>query len=161
MGGGEPLFTDDMKFESHCGWPSFDKEIEGRKIIQAEHNIHGMRRTEITSAQCKGHLGPIFDDGPTKTRIHSSVNSASLSFEPQKANISKNTTETITLAGACFWCTEAIFEKLKGVSKIELGYSNRIVKNPSYNHELHNEQPYCKTVIKPKMDKLHKILLIN
>jgi methionine-R-sulfoxide reductase len=82
-GCGEPLFTDDMKFESHCGWPSFDREIENAKIVQTEDLTHGMQRIEITCAKCGGHLGHIFDDGPTKTGKRYCVNSLSLSFEPK------------------------------------------------------------------------------
>lgn len=131
-GCGEPLFTDDMKFESHCGWPSFDKEIAGGKIVQTEDNSHGMKRVEITCAKCGGHLGHIFDDGPTATGMRYCVNSGSLSFEPQ---IDKNQPEklsVITLGGGCFWCIEAIFESLKGVKKVESGYSGGKVINPSY-----------------------------
>ena len=61
---GNELFTDKMKFDSHCGWPSFDKEIEGGKINQTMDKTHGMIRTEITCANCNSHLGHIFDDGP-------------------------------------------------------------------------------------------------
>ncbi len=103
-GCGEPLFTDDMKFESHCGWPSFDKEIAGGKIIQTQDLSHGMVRTEITCAKCGGHLGHIFDDGPTETGVRYCVNSASLSFEPAEAERTANATDTITLGGGCFWC---------------------------------------------------------
>jgi methionine-R-sulfoxide reductase len=88
-GCGEPLFTDDMKFESECGWPSFDKEIEGGKIIQTKDLSHNMKRIEITCAKCGGHLGHIFDDGPTKTGQRYCVNSLSLSFEPQKKEAKK------------------------------------------------------------------------
>ncbi len=42
------------------------------------------------------------------------------------------TEEMITLAGGCFWCTEAVFQRLKGVSKVESGYANSNVENPSY-----------------------------
>jgi methionine-R-sulfoxide reductase len=83
-GCGEPLFTDEMKFESHCGWPSFDREVEGGKIVQSVDNSHGMQRIEITCAKCGGHLGHIFDDGPTKTGQRYCVNSLSLTFEPKK-----------------------------------------------------------------------------
>ncbi|MCH7411084.1 peptide-methionine (R)-S-oxide reductase MsrB [Belliella sp. DSM 111904] len=83
-GCGEALFTDDMKFDSDCGWPSFDKEIAGGKIIQTEDNSYGMRRTEITCAKCGGHLGHIFDDGPTATGQRYCVNSGALSFEKSK-----------------------------------------------------------------------------
>ncbi|TAH27369.1 MAG: bifunctional methionine sulfoxide reductase B/A protein [Cytophagales bacterium] len=145
-GCGEPLFTDDMKFESHCGWPSFDKEIAGGKIIQTEDNTYGMRRTEITCAKCGGHLGHIFDDGPTETGKRYCVNSGSLSFEPQKSNVTQNTTETITLAGGCFWCIEAIFEELKGVSKVESGYSNGNTKNPTYKQVCTGTTGYAEVV---------------
>jgi peptide methionine sulfoxide reductase msrA/msrB len=124
------LFTDDMKFESHCGWPSFDKEIAGGKIKQIVDNTHGMKRTEIICAKCGGHLGHIFDDGPTETGKRYCVNSVSLQFEP--ANAPVNNTQEITLAGGCFWCIEAIFSELKGVTKVESGYSGGPNKNPTY-----------------------------
>ena len=81
-GCGEDLFSDAMKFESNCGWPSFDQEIARGKIIQTEDTSVGMKRTEITCATCGGHLGHIFDDGPTDTGKRYCVNSASLTFEP-------------------------------------------------------------------------------
>lgn len=80
-GCGTPLFTDDMKFESHCGWPSFDREIAGGKIIQTEDYSHDMHRIEISCAKCGGHLGHIFDDGPTETGKRYCVNSAALEFQ--------------------------------------------------------------------------------
>jgi peptide methionine sulfoxide reductase msrA/msrB len=145
-GCGEPLFTDDMKFESHCGWPSFDKEIAGGKIIQTEDNSLGMRRTEITCAKCGGHLGHIFDDGPTETGKRYCVNSGSLSFEPQKAKSTNNTMETITLAGGCFWCIEALFEELKGVSKVESGYANGNIEKPTYKQVCSGNTGYAEAV---------------
>ncbi len=83
-GCGEPLFTGDMKFDAHCGWPSFDSEIAGGKIKQTEDLSHNMRRIEITCANCGGHLGHIFNDGPTSTGKRYCVNSTSLSFEPKE-----------------------------------------------------------------------------
>jgi len=77
---GNELFTDGMKFDSHCGWPSFDREIEGGKIKVHEDNTHGMRRVEITCAKCGGHLGHVFEDGPTETGLRYCVNSLSLEF---------------------------------------------------------------------------------
>ncbi len=131
-GCGEALFTDDMKFESNCGWPSFDKEIAGGKIIQSNDNSHGMNRTEITCAKCGGHLGHIFEDGPTETGKRYCVNSGSLSFEPIKNKTKTESVDTITLAGGCFWCIEAIFEDLKGVKSVVSGYSGGKIINPSY-----------------------------
>jgi peptide-methionine (R)-S-oxide reductase len=74
-----PLFESLQKFESHCGWPSFDKAIEG-KITYIKDNSHGMIRTEIVCTNCNGHLGHVFDDGPTETGVRYCVNSISLKF---------------------------------------------------------------------------------
>lgn len=78
---GNELFSSDMKFESSCGWPSFDKELTGGKIIQKTDNSLGMSRTEILCARCGSHLGHIFDDGPTETGKRYCVNSVSLGFK--------------------------------------------------------------------------------
>lgn len=78
---GNELFTSDMKFDSHCGWPSFDREIKGGKIITKTDTSFGMVRTEIMCARCGGHLGHLFDDGPTQTGMRYCVNSLSLSFK--------------------------------------------------------------------------------
>ena len=84
-GCGYELFKSDQKFESHCGWPSFDSEIgTGEHIRKIKDFSHGMVRTEIVCARCGGHLGHIFDDGPTKTGMRYCVNSLSIDFEPEK-----------------------------------------------------------------------------
>lgn len=80
---GNELFTSDMKFDSHCGWPSFDKEIAGGKIKTARDLSHGMVRTEIMCAKCGSHLGHLFDDGPTTTGLRYCVNSTSLEFKKE------------------------------------------------------------------------------
>ena len=79
-GCGAKLFTSDMKFDSDCGWPSFDKAMEGGTIKTQEDLSHGMIRTEILCAKCGGHLGHLFNDGPTKTGLRYCVNSTSLNF---------------------------------------------------------------------------------
>ena len=81
-GCGNQLFSHHMKFESNCGWPSFDREIAGGKIIKQVDRSHGMVRTEILCAKCGGHLGHLFDDGPTTTGMRYCVNSLSLEFTP-------------------------------------------------------------------------------
>jgi methionine-R-sulfoxide reductase len=80
---GNELFTSDMKFDSHCGWPSFDKEIAGGKIKTHIDTSYGMVRTEIMCAKCGGHLGHLFDDGPTETGARYCVNSLSIDFKKQ------------------------------------------------------------------------------
>lgn len=80
-GCGNELFTSEMKFDSNCGWPSFDKELEGGKIKTAVDTSHGMVRTEIVCGKCGSHLGHLFDDGPTLTGKRYCVNSTSLDFK--------------------------------------------------------------------------------
>ncbi len=83
-GCGNELFTANMKFDSHCGWPSFDKEIAGGKIKTQIDLSHGMVRTEIMCAKCGGHLGHLFNDGPTATGMRYCVNSLSLEFKKEE-----------------------------------------------------------------------------
>lgn len=131
---GNELFTDDMKFDSECGWPSFDKEIAGGRIKTVDDNSLGMQRTEINCGRCGSHLGHLFNDGPTKTGLRYCVNSLSLEFvnaKDQQKSIS-NTIDTITLGGGCYWCFEAIYQQLDGVLKVESGFSGGHVANPSY-----------------------------
>lgn len=81
---GSKLFTSDTKFDAGCGWPSFDHAVEG-SIITEKDTTHGMVRTEIMCAQCGGHLGHVFDDGPKETTgLRYCVNSLSLQFTPKK-----------------------------------------------------------------------------
>ncbi len=83
-GCGTELFRDSQKFESHCGWPSFDAELgDGSRIRKIRDTSFGMIRTEIVCAHCGGHLGHIFDDGPTETGQRYCVNSLSIDFNPE------------------------------------------------------------------------------
>jgi peptide-methionine (R)-S-oxide reductase len=83
-GCGEKLFTSDTKYESHSGWPSFFKPLAEGIIDEDEDRSYGMVRTEIKCANCGGHLGHVFDDGPQPTGLRYCVNSASLDLEPQE-----------------------------------------------------------------------------
>ena len=75
-----PLFNSDQKFETNCGWPSFDEAIEGT-IKYVEDYSHNMIRTEIVCVKCDGHLGHVFNDGPTETGLRYCVNSVSIDFK--------------------------------------------------------------------------------
>jgi peptide-methionine (R)-S-oxide reductase len=81
---GNPLFQSDAKFDSSCGWPSFDQAIKG-SVIYKEDSSLGMTRTEVMCANCGGHLGHVFDDGPTETTGNRfCTNSVSIKFIPAK-----------------------------------------------------------------------------
>lgn len=80
---GSVLFDSSHKYDSGCGWPSFDKAIEGA-VTYVEDTSHGMIRTETTCANCGGHLGHVFPDGPPETTgVRYCVNSLALDFESQ------------------------------------------------------------------------------
>ncbi|MBA4016827.1 MAG: peptide-methionine (R)-S-oxide reductase [Pirellula sp.] len=95
---GEPLFTSEAKFDSHCGWPSFYQPIDGLKDKRIEEHVdksHFMVRTEVTCKKCGAHLGHIFDDSPqTPTGMRYCINSASLKLEAKQAgDAAKGTAE--------------------------------------------------------------------
>ncbi len=80
-GCGAELFSSDTKFESHSGWPSFFEPLGEGLVDQEDDRSYGMVRTEIKCANCGGHLGHIFDDGPNPTGLRYCVNSASLDLD--------------------------------------------------------------------------------
>ena len=78
---GETLFESDTKFDAGCGWPSFSDVVDSSKVVYTKDTSHGMIRTEITCAKCGGHLGHVFDDGPTPTGLRYCINSISIDFK--------------------------------------------------------------------------------
>ena len=80
---GAQLFDSATKFDSHCGWPSFDQAIPGA-VREIEDPSHGMDRTEIRCARCDSHLGHVFrGEGYTPLNTRHCVNSISPRLEPQ------------------------------------------------------------------------------
>lgn len=77
---GQELFSSDTKFHSDCGWPSFDRSLEGNVEFVDDYS-HGMHRVEVLCKNCGGHLGHVFDDGPQDTTgKRFCINSAALNF---------------------------------------------------------------------------------
>ncbi|TMU56019.1 peptide-methionine (R)-S-oxide reductase MsrB [Flagellimonas algicola] len=78
------LFESENKFESGCGWPSFDQAVEGA-IEYIRDTTHGMIRTETVCANCGSHLGHVFNDGPQETTGQRyCINSVSIGFNPEE-----------------------------------------------------------------------------
>lgn len=75
------LFSSDGKFDGHCGWPAFSEPLAKEKINYIKDESHGMIRVEITCANCGGHLGHVFNDGPLPKGYRYCVNSISLDFK--------------------------------------------------------------------------------
>ena len=135
----QPLYTSDTKFNSHCGWPSFDDEIDG--AVTRVQDADG-RRTEIVCSNCNGHLGHVFlGERMTEKNTRHCVNGISMNFVEggeklptviKEEPMDMTKMDTATFGAGCFWCVEVLFQKLKGVAHVESGYAGGKLKNPTY-----------------------------
>ncbi len=145
---GAVLYRSDDKFDSHCGWPSFDDAVPG--AVKQVPDADG-QRTEILCNHCGAHLGHVFTgEGLTSKDTRYCVNSISMSFIPAGAGVSpgrgvergeragetngksQTKTQKAYFAGGCFWGTEYYLKQVKGVTDVKVGYMGGKKKNPTY-----------------------------
>jgi peptide methionine sulfoxide reductase msrA/msrB len=119
------LFDSAEKYDSGTGWPSFTQPVKENVIAYFKDKSHGMYRVETTCNTCDAHLGHVFQDGPMPSGLRYCMNAIAL--KKVENNIKK-----ATFGGGCFWCTEAIFQNLKGIIKVESGFSGGRIHNPTY-----------------------------
>ncbi len=125
---GEALYYSSAKFQSDCGWPSFDEEIKG--AVARYPDPDGIR-TEIECANCGAHLGHVFTgERLTAKDTRYCVNSISMDFVP--AHLAPGRYGTAIFAGGCFWGVEYYMQKAPGVITVTSGYTGGHVRNPSY-----------------------------
>lgn len=122
---GTLLFDSGEKFDSGTGWPSFTQPIQENAVSYHKDEAHSMNRIEVQCNSCDAHLGHVFPDGPPPSELRYCINALAL----QKIESAER---KATFGGGCFWCTEAIFQNLKGVIKVESGFSGGDVVNPTY-----------------------------
>ncbi|MEA3417885.1 MAG: bifunctional methionine sulfoxide reductase B/A protein [Campylobacterota bacterium] len=138
-----PLYNSDDKFETNCGWPSFDDAIPG--AIKRKKDTDG-RRTEILCARCGAHLGHVFEgEGLTPKNIRHCVNSVSLTFDKGET-IKESEYKRAYFAGGCFWGVEYYLEKLDGVKEVTSGFMGGKVEYPTYYQVVRTKTGHLETV---------------
>jgi len=137
-----PLYQSTAKFQSDCGWPSFDSEIPGMVIHVPDADG---RRTEIVCANCQGHLGHVFTgEGYTPLNTRHCVNSISMNFIPGD-QVSQHI-EMAVIAAGCYWGVEYLLLQEKGVIATTVGYAGGRVANPSYAQVCRGDTAHAEAV---------------
>jgi len=135
------LFTSEDKFDSSCGWPSFDDSIP--ETVKRQLDKDGVR-TEIICNNCGGHLGHVFTgEELTAKNTRYCVNSLSLNFIPS-GKIPKN--QNAYFAGGCFWGVEYFFQNTKGVKSTRVGYMGGHKNNPTYKEVCNGTTGHAETL---------------
>ncbi len=120
-----PLYHSEDKFNSNCGWPSFDDAVAGAVLRLPDADG---RRVEIVCANCGGHLGHVFEgEGFTDKNVRHCVNSISMSFIADA-----KVPAAAFFGGGCFWGVEDGFSKLPGVLNVVSGYMGGDNAFPTY-----------------------------
>ena len=151
---GKALFSSLDKYDSGCGWPSFTHPIDKAEITEKNDTSHGMIRTEVRSNTADSHLGHVFADGPRdKGGLRYCINSAALRFVPLADMAEQGygkylkrfvdaglyeppaaaATESVFLAGGCFWGMEEIIRDIPGVTNTDVGYTGGDLANATYD----------------------------
>lgn len=135
-----PLYFSEDKFDSGCGWPSFDDEIRG--TVKRVPDADG-RRVEIICNNCGAHLGHVFmGEGHTSKNTRHCVNSISMKFVPE----GNSRFQVAYFASGCFWGTEYYFQRAKGVIKTNVGYMGGFTENPTYQDVCKGNTGHIETV---------------
>ena len=138
-----PLYKSSDKFDSNCGWPSFDDAIQG--AVKRVPDADG-RRVEIVCSKCGSHLGHIFEgEGFTSKNTRHCVNSISLKLDTSVEK-EDDSLSYAYFAGGCFWGVEYYLEKLDGVKSVSSGFMGGHVKNPGYYEVVGGRTGHLETV---------------
>lgn len=137
----QELFSSKDKFDAGCGWPSFDDDLNNSiKRVPDEDGS----RIEIVCSNCNAHLGHVFEgERLTNKNTRHCVNSISIKFIPREI---EGNTEALYLGGGCFWCIEAVFQKVIGITELASGYSGGSIDNPSYEEVCDGETGHAEVV---------------